>query len=290
MATPLVTIGISYYNAEKYLRDAILSILNQSYSNWELILIDDGSTDNSLDIAKTFNDSRIFVYSDGINRGLCYRLNQITNLAKGKYIARMDADDIMHRNRLSKQVNYLLLNPKVDVLGTAYCTINESNHILRLSKTTQYPNIKKNIYSGEFMGHPTVMTTKDWYLDNPYDPKYVRVEDRELWIRTKDNSKYQNILEPLLFYRVETSNQFSKYCTTNINLIRLFINGIITHKIPLQIAFVQVPIYVIKILFFRLFINFNYSSNFIYLRYNKLSQNSLDNLNKQLKEAIAPII
>ena len=107
-----VTIGISFYNAEDYLSDAIKSILVQTYSHWELILIDDGSKDNSLKIADTYaaKDKRIRVISDGMNKKLPYRLNQITSEAKGDYIARMDADDVIAVDRIEKQVNFLEKN------------------------------------------------------------------------------------------------------------------------------------------------------------------------------------
>ena len=82
--------------------DAICSVLNQSYIDWELLLLDDGSTDESLNIAKSFTDGRIKIISDGMNRGLIYRLNESINMARGKFYARMDADDIMHPDRIKK--------------------------------------------------------------------------------------------------------------------------------------------------------------------------------------------
>ena len=99
----MISIGIPIYNASNYLEDAIKSVLAQSFTDFELILIDDGSTDNSLEIAKSFTDSRIKVISDGENRKLPYRLNQIIQLAKHGYIARMDADDLMDCDRLKIQ-------------------------------------------------------------------------------------------------------------------------------------------------------------------------------------------
>jgi len=108
----MISIGISIYNAEKYLVDAINSVLEQTYENWELVLVDDGSTDNSLKIAQEFaiKDNRIRVISDGLNKKLPARLNQIINEAKYDYIARMDADDVMHPQRLEKQLQFLEKN------------------------------------------------------------------------------------------------------------------------------------------------------------------------------------
>ena len=100
----LVTIGIPFYNASQFLEYAIKSVINQTYTNWELILVDDGSTDDSLSIARSFNDQRIKILSDGVNKGLVSRLNEIILNSRGSYIARMDADDIMHFERIEKQI------------------------------------------------------------------------------------------------------------------------------------------------------------------------------------------
>ena len=114
-----VTIGIPFYNAKHTLADAIRSVFAQTFQDWELILADDGSTDGSAEIARMVDDPRVTVISDGMNRGLPYRLNKITELARADYIARMDADDLMHPERLTLQVQYLDANPAVDVVSTA---------------------------------------------------------------------------------------------------------------------------------------------------------------------------
>ena len=103
---PLVTVGIPFYNSEKYLSDSVKSTLNQTYTNLEIILLDDGSTDSSLKIAQEFEkkDKRVIVISDGENIGLPKRLNQLSQLVNGKYYARMDADDIMFSNRISSSI------------------------------------------------------------------------------------------------------------------------------------------------------------------------------------------
>jgi len=112
MSNALVTIGLPFYNAENTLPLAIKSTLAQTFSSWRLLLVDDGSTDRSLAIAKEFaeHDFRIEVLTDGKNRGLIYRLNQLIDLADTKYIARMDADDIMLPERLAKQFHFLEKN------------------------------------------------------------------------------------------------------------------------------------------------------------------------------------
>src|SRR5690349_10645893 len=108
---PLVTVGIPFFNNASSLSDALRSIFAQTFTDWELILADDGSTDESLSIARSVRDPRVMVMSDGGNRGLVFRLNQITSAARGKYIARMDADDLSHPARLQRQVSLLERDP-----------------------------------------------------------------------------------------------------------------------------------------------------------------------------------
>ena len=115
----LVTIAIPAYNCQEYIDYAVQSVINQTYKNWELLLLDDGSTDGTLQKLKAYEtDDRIRIISDGQNRGLIYRLNQSINLAHGRYYARMDADDIMLIHRVQSQIDFLEKNPSIDVVGS----------------------------------------------------------------------------------------------------------------------------------------------------------------------------
>lgn len=207
-SNPVISIGIPFYNAEKYLAFAIQSVLSQSYKNWELILVDDGSTDNSLKIANWFSykDGRIRVICDGENRQLPYRLNQLIKESKGKFIARMDADDIMHPERLKKQLIILQENSDIDVLGTNAYIIDENNLVFarRYQKTNGLESVESFI-------HPSIMGKKSWFLANPYDEKAIRIEDAELWYRVKQKSNFMVMYEPLFFYRETGGNYYSKY-------------------------------------------------------------------------------
>lgn len=210
----LVSIGIPFYNAEKYLAFAIQSVVDQSYENWELILVDDGSTDNSLKIAQDFahRDARIRVICDGENRQLPYRLNQLIKESKGKFIARMDADDIMHPKRLENQLAILKSHADIDVLGTNAYVIDENNLVFgRRYKQTE--GLKKV----ESFIHPSIMGKKSWFLDNLYDKKAIRIEDAELWYRTKQHSNFMITCEPLLFYREFGQDYYKKYFLANIS-------------------------------------------------------------------------
>jgi glycosyltransferase involved in cell wall biosynthesis len=205
----IVTIAIPFYNAEKYLDLAIQSVFDQTFQNWKLVLINDGSTDRSLEIALKFqNDKRVLVISDGKNKNLVYRLNQISNLADTKYLARMDADDIMHPEKIAKQIAVLETNPEIDVLGTNSFTIDENSLVqgIRLNYNKEIPLLKVNGFI-----HPTIIAKTDWFINNPYDFKAERIEDTELWIRTSSKYNFQILTEPLLFYREISENYYKKY-------------------------------------------------------------------------------
>lgn len=208
-----VSIAIPFYNAERYIAEAIESVIRQTYKEWKLILLDDGSTDNSLNIAKKYEllDSRIKVYSDGENKNLGYRLNQIPTLVDTKYLARMDADDIMHPERIEKQLEFLKENPEIDVLGTNAYTINEFNKVVGVRAKLDE---KEEIIRVNSFIHPTIMAKNQWFKDNPYDVNAVRMEDAELWYRVREKNNFQMISEPLFFYREFGSSYYKKYFAT----------------------------------------------------------------------------
>lgn len=214
----LISVGIPFFNAEKFLSKAIESVISQSYDNWELLLLDDGSTDSSLKIAKKFQeqDDRIKVFYDGKNKGLGARLNELAVLSSGEYIARMDADDIMHSKRLETQLQLLKGNPNIDVLGTNAYVIDENDLVLGMRIKQQ-----SGLTRVEHFIHPTIMAKKQWFLDNPYDEEAIRVEDAELWFRTKSKSNFMITNEPLLFYREFGSYYYPKYIKVIPSLIYL---------------------------------------------------------------------
>ena len=206
----MVTIGLPFYNAEKYLALAIESVQAQTYTDWELLLLDDGSTDNSLSIAQSYaqKDSRIKVISDGKNKNLATRLNELPSLAQGLYLARMDADDIMHSARIERQLAVLKAHPEIDVLGTNAYIINDENAVT----STRYPLTPKNTLTRvKSFIHPTIIAKKQWFLENPYDTKALRMEDAELWYRTHSKYHFVRLNEPLLFYREVGNNYYKKY-------------------------------------------------------------------------------
>ena len=202
----MVTIGIPIYNAARFLRDAILSVINQTYSDWTLILLDDGSTDESLSIARSFDDERILLISDGENRGLVSRLNQLIDMCRTKYIVRMDADDIMHPKRLEYQIKIMEENPYIDVLGSNAYSIDEYNNIrgLRFVNNANVEPVKTFI-------HPSIVVKTEWFRMNKYNPICVRMEDAELWYRSLSRSQFFCVNIPLLYYREFGLNYYKKY-------------------------------------------------------------------------------
>lgn len=221
--SPFVTVAIPFYNSEKYLEEAILSVINQSYQDWELLLIDDGSTDSSKEVAERFTtDSRIKIVSDNINRGLVYRLNQSIQLARGVYYARMDADDIMHPDRLKEQLDFFLIHPDVDILGTSAYTIDQND---RLQELIIYKGTPPADPFHPCFLHPSVMGKVDWFKKYPYNAGYERMEDLELWLRAAKESSYYNLKSPLMFYRESGSPIFRKYLATQKSALKLALNA-----------------------------------------------------------------
>jgi glycosyltransferase involved in cell wall biosynthesis len=218
---PKLSIGISFKNPGLYFEEALKSVFSQTFTEWELILIDDGSSDRSFDLAKSLYDPRVRVYQDGQSKGLNVRLNELVSLANAPYFFRMDADDIMHPLRLEKQYLALLKEDNNTVIGTqAYSIDKHSNVIgLRTSQTHQ----QYGFSARHSFIHPTVAASTAWFRQHPYshDRAYQRCEDAELWCRTSGLTQFINLPEPLLFYRENGSFSFSKYLSTNLGLLKI---------------------------------------------------------------------
>lgn len=235
---PLITIGIPIYNAEDYLADAIKSVLAQSYQNFELILVDDGSKDNSLMIAKDFEkqDSRIKVISDGVNKKLPARLNQIIAEAQGKYIARMDADDMMHSERIAKQLDFLLSNPQFDLVSTSLISIKNNNEIIGIRTYLPKQVTKKDALLGQSgILHASILAKKSWCQRNLYNEVNTLAEDYELWLSAiiKDDLKVGFLPEYLYYYREESSatkQKMLKGYDTQTKIISKYYKDILTEK------------------------------------------------------------
>jgi glycosyltransferase involved in cell wall biosynthesis len=201
MNHPKITILMPVYNAKKYLKESIQSILDQSFVDFEFLIFNDGSTDESGAIVRQFPDPRIQLFDSPENRGYVYHLNQGICIAHGSYIARMDADDISHSERLAKQVTFMDDNPEVGVCGTWYDTIGDGI-VVQLMKNDQ--DLRLSSLSGSPFSHPSVMMRTDLLRKHNlfYDASLVPAEDYYFWTMIARYAKLANLPEVLLHYRV----------------------------------------------------------------------------------------
>lgn len=201
---------MAVFNGSKYLEQAINSILKQTYSNFEFIIIDDGSTDKTCEIVNRYMkiDDRIIFLRQG-HHGLAHSLNFGISKAKGKYIARMDADDISHYMRFEKQI-YFLENRDIDVVGSNITYIDKNGKLL--GKIEQFPEndieIKWNLSFTNPIAHPTVLMKKSIFTNGEsYDINYKYCQDYALWNRISSNYKFYNIQEILLKFRLKKNDK-----------------------------------------------------------------------------------
>jgi glycosyltransferase involved in cell wall biosynthesis len=201
---PLISIGMSVRNNVKTLATAVRSILQQSYRNWEMLLIDDGSTDGTLAVAKNFADPRVQMITDGRNQGLPARLNQAVRLARGIYFARMDGDDVAYPERLEKQIAYLRQHPEVDLLATRAITFGRGGVALGgFPGGETHTQICRRPRAGFHFLHPTWMGRVEWFRANRYRADVLKSQDQDILLRTYRHSRFACLPEPLLGYREE---------------------------------------------------------------------------------------
>ena len=222
-----ISIGIPFFNAELYLADAIKSVIQQSFEDWELILINDGSIDGSLKIAEFFaqKDNRIRVISDGLNKKLPYRLNQIITESKYEYIARMDADDLIHPDRLKVQFEFLENNKDFDLVSTGVVSINDKNQVKGIRRVKE---IYTNFYEVRRhypIVHASILARKEWYLRNKYNENLPRTEDFELWCRTISNNDLKLAVLPIALYYYREEG-----LATAEKLKRSYVDGLSVYK------------------------------------------------------------
>ena len=204
-APPLVTIGMSVFNAADTVATSVRSICGQTFTDWELLVIDDGSTDGIADVMRQFSDPRVrFIQIPGGNRGLATRLNQCISLARGRYFARMDADDVAYPERLERQVRFLDEHPEVDLLGTrALLFKGEGKPFGLYAKAFDHTEICRRPWWGFPLAHPTWMGKHEWFVRHQYRERHTRCEDQELLLRTFDTSQFAALSDVLLGYRMD---------------------------------------------------------------------------------------
>ena len=206
----MVTIIMPVYNGEKYIQEAINSIINQTYSNWELVIVDDGSTDNTASIIKKFDDSRIkYVYQK--NQGPSAARNKGIGLAEGNYIAFIDADDMYVKDKLEKQVAYLEETPAVDIVYNDIKVIDVSSRVLYTLKSEGIYQNREDFLSVLLFRQiiplpPSILAKKKCFEKIRFNTKYVHGEDYDLTIRLAQENKYGYLKESLYLYRRHENN------------------------------------------------------------------------------------
>jgi len=223
MNQPKVSLVMPVYNGEGFVRESIDSMLNQSFTDFEFIIFNDGSTDKTREILESYTDPRIQIFHQN-NLGIAQTLNKGINLAKGEYIARMDADDISQPDRLAQQVNWLNDNLDHCAVATRIQLIDiNGNDVGGWSSdenTTTSEEIRKFLPSVNCLAHSSVMIRADIIRKYLYDPKQWHSEDYDLWLRiTSDGLKISKIKETLLKLRLH-KDSFTKITYGKLGMLK----------------------------------------------------------------------
>lgn len=203
---PKVTVLMPVYNGERYLREAIESILVQTFADFEFLIINDGSTDRSVDVIESFRDSRIRLIHNGKNSGLIKSLNMGIELARGMYIARMDSDDKSIPSRLMQQVEFMDRHPDIGICGT-WVRFFPQVHDYKWKLPADHEKIVCQLFFNTALAHPSVMMRRDVLIRNKlyYDPLFKHTEDFEYWVRAAGCTRLANIPKVMLYYRISES-------------------------------------------------------------------------------------
>lgn len=216
MATklPPVTIGIPFFNAKATLLDSVRSVFAQTHQDWELILMDDGSTDGSLELALSIDDPRVRVYSDGRNKRLAARLNEVARLARHDFVARMDADDLMTRDRIERQLRTLVEHDEVDLVSAGLVSMSDELRASGVRVAPQgYEVTAAEVLAGRaWITHAAVLGRRPWFLRNPYDESLRVSQDTNLWIRAcaKQDLRIKILSDYMYFYREDGNVTYRK--------------------------------------------------------------------------------
>lgn len=224
-----LSVIMACYNEEKNIVIAIDSILNQTFTDFEFIIIDDGSLDSTVDIIRRYQeiDDRIVLLRNPINRGHSYSLNVGLHAAKAEFVARMDADDESLLERLQLQYDYLTSHTEIGIVGTgAYLYLKSNKLFLREHFLPEkHEDIVRLKYKNTFFYHPSIMARKEVLLyEGGYNTNIVKSEDVDLWLRLMDKVKFHNIQKPLIKYSVvpgfNKRNFVDSFRTVLTNMIR----------------------------------------------------------------------
>jgi glycosyltransferase involved in cell wall biosynthesis len=214
---PLVTISSAFYNTGPAILDMIKSIFAQTFTDWELLLINDGSVDNTLEIVKSISDPRLRVYSNDGNKGRSFSLNRITELARGKYIARMDSDDLCSPTRIEKQVRMLESDSRLDAVSTGMIYLDTQDRpIGDMVCPIDHEAICATPWRTFSFAHGAMMAKKEFFQKTPYLENIPIAVDYNLFLRAHLCSRFGTIQEPLYYYRLDQSFNLKKQFTSRV--------------------------------------------------------------------------
>lgn len=199
---PRVSVVMAVYNGERYLREAIESVLAQTFTDFEFIIIDDGSTDASVSVINSYDDPRIRLLRNASNTGLTASLNKGLDAARGDYIARMDADDVCLPARLARQVAFMDAHTEVAASGTWAKDIDGEGRITTLRRAPVGQQLEDEFWRLSPIIHPSAMIRAAHLGELRYDPNVRYAQDFDLWLRLRVEYQLSNVPEYLLLYRV----------------------------------------------------------------------------------------
>lgn len=209
-----ITIGLPVHNSSITLSVAIQSVLAQTFEDWELIICDDRSTDNSLEIACSVRDPRIRVVQNSRNLGLSACLDRIVELAQAPLVARMDSDDLLHPERMRRQLDVFESHRDVEVVSTDAFVIDDDNRVLGGRRKGEIASTAAGILWNNGPIHASVMAKRTWCTRFPYVHELHRGEDLELWARALPSTRHFHLAERLYFIRENPDVSVAKYCRT----------------------------------------------------------------------------
>lgn len=242
MNSPRITVLMPVYNGERFLKEAVDSILCQTFTGLEFLVMNDGSTDRSMEILQSYSDPRIRIASNDQNLGLIASLNRGLSLAKGEYIARMDADDVSMPDRLERQYAFMVDHPEVGILGTHADVIDPDG---RKKYGFRYPETHGEIVWGLCFGcpliHGTMLARKSCLSSTGgYNAQYQHCEDHELYVRLSGMTRFANLARVLLLIRRHEHNVSVSYKETQAEKTvfshQAMMSGILETPVPLSVC------------------------------------------------------
>jgi len=205
-----VSVVVTFRNAGPYISDMVKSVFAQTVEDWELLLFDDGSEDDAgLRLSKV-RDDRVSVRVGGRHRGTAVRRNELTAAARGKYLAVMDADDVMHPRRLERQLRDLEASG-ADVTGGGMYTVDPGLRVTGIVHPRSPASDLRGVLRHGHLFHGTALGHCEWFASHPYDPQFVRAQDYDLWCRTYSDSHFSVVDLPMIFYRRPEEVDIAKY-------------------------------------------------------------------------------